>query len=124
MLNPTPYRNLPVTHKGWGHEVLIHNSPLYCAKILMFRYGGKFSFHYHIKKTETWYVNKGQFELRHLDTDRAMYVTQYLTEGDVVHIPVGNPHQLYAPRGGEIFEASTQCFDEDNYRIEAGDSQS
>ena len=45
-------------------------------------------------------------------------------EGDCITIERGMPHQLIALEdGSEIFEVSTQHFDEDSYRIRKGDSQ-
>ena len=46
-----------------------------------------------------------------------------LKKGDVVRQRVGQPHQLFALTDGEVFEVSTQHFDEDSYRVFAGDSQ-
>ena len=45
-------------------------------------------------------------------------------EGACITIERGQPHQLVALEdGSEIFEVSTQHFDEDSYRIRKGDSQ-
>ncbi len=106
--------------KGWGHELVIHNSSEYCGKILVFKKGCKFSMHYHIKKQETWYVNKGEFKFIWVDTGTAKKYTKLLKTGDVVTITRGMPHQLYAITSGEIFEISTQHFNSDSYRVEKG----
>ena len=107
--------------KGWGHEVIIHNSEKYCGKILVFKKGCRFSMHYHIIKQETWYVNKGKFIFRWINTEVGETITQSLNEKDAVTIPIGMPHQLEAIEDGEIFEISTQHFDSDSYRIFTGD---
>ena len=107
--------------KGWGHELIIVNNELYCGKILVFKAGCKFSLHYHIIKQETWYVNKGSFRFSWIDTEEGGQHTQELNVGDVVTIPIGMPHQLYAYEDGEIFEISTQHFDSDSYRVWKGD---
>jgi quercetin dioxygenase-like cupin family protein len=109
--------------KAWGEEVIIHNGEDYCGKLLRFRKNGKFSMHFHSKKTETWYVNKGRFELITIDTRTAARQHISLVEGDIVHIERNTPHQLEALEEGEIFEVSTPHMDEDSYRIEKGDSQ-
>jgi len=106
--------------KGWGHELIIVNNEEYCGKILVFKKGCKFSMHYHIKKQETWYVNKGMFIFKWIDTDTAKVHEDILEVADVVTIPRGMPHQLEAIEDGEIFEISTQHFDTDSYRIEKG----
>ncbi len=106
--------------KGWGHEIVIVNNELYCGKILVFKAGCKFSMHYHIIKQETWYVNKGSFQFRWINTEDASIQSMELSVGDVVTIPIGMPHQLEAVEDGEIFEISTQHFDSDSYRVWKG----
>lgn len=106
--------------KGWGHELVIHNSSDYCGKILVFKAGCKFSMHYHILKQETWYVNQGEFEFVWIETNSAKRFKKILKVGDVVTITRGLPHQLIALTEGEIFEISTEHFDSDSYRIEKG----
>ena len=107
--------------KGWGHELIIHNSEKYCGKLLVFKAGCKFSMHYHLLKQETWYVNKGTFIYRWIDTNQGTELSTQLTVGDVVTQYPGQPHQLEALEDGEIFEVSTQHFDSDSYRIWKGD---
>jgi quercetin dioxygenase-like cupin family protein len=109
--------------KGWGHELVIANSPKYCGKILHFHTGGMFSMHYHILKEETWYVASGRFRFRYIDTTTATLYETILQKGDVVTNMVGQPHQLICEEAGEIFETSTEHFDSDSYRVFKGDSQ-
>lgn len=110
--------------KGWGEEIIITNNELYCGKILVFKEGYKFSMHYHLIKDETWYVNKGRFLYRWIDTETADLHEQILVVGDVVRQYPGQPHQLEALADGEIFEVSTQHFDSDSYRVFKGSNQS
>lgn len=112
-----------VIPKGWGEEIIITNNELYCGKILSFKEGAKFSMHYHLIKDETWYVNKGEFIYRWIDTETADIIEQKLYKGDVVRQRPGQPHQLEAITSGEIFEVSTEHFDSDSYRVWKGDSQ-
>lgn len=109
--------------KGWGEELIIENNELYCGKLLIFKAGCKFSMHYHMIKDETWYVDKGDFIYRWIDTETAEVVEQKLKSGDVVRQKPGQPHQLEALSEGVIFEISTQHFDSDSYRVWKGDSQ-
>lgn len=109
--------------KGWGYELVIINTPLYCGKIMHFNKDAKFSMHFHIKKTETWYINSGRFEFRYIDTTNADAKTRFLGLGDVVTNEIGQPHQIICLEEGDVFEVSTQHFDEDSYRVAKGDSQ-
>ena len=109
--------------KGWGEELIIENNEMYCGKLLIFKKGCKFSMHYHLIKDETWYVDKGEFIYRWIDTETAETIEQKLKPGDVVRQRVGQPHQIIALTDGTIFEVSTQHFDEDSYRVMKGDSQ-
>jgi mannose-6-phosphate isomerase-like protein (cupin superfamily) len=109
--------------KGWGEELIIENNEMYCGKLLIFKKGCRFSMHYHLIKDETWYVDKGEFIYRWIDTDTAETIEQKLKVGDVVRQRVGQPHQLIALTDGVVFEVSTQHFDEDSYRVVKGDTQ-
>lgn len=112
-----------IVEKKWGRELILHNRADYCAKILQFNAGAKFSMHFHIMKTETWYVNKGMFILRYINPENADKIEITLNAGDIIEVDRGTPHQLECISGGEIFEASTMHYDYDSYRVEKGDSQ-
>ena len=109
--------------KGWGEELIIENNDKYCGKLLIFKAGCKFSMHYHMIKDETWYVDKGEFIYRWIDTETAETHEQHLKVGDIVRQRPGQPHQLEAKTEGTIFEVSTTHFDSDSYRVWKGDSQ-
>ena len=70
--------------KGWGHELHIENNQDYCAKLLVFNKGKKFSMHYHVEKYETWYIQKGKLKFTWIDPDNADKITNELNKGDVV----------------------------------------
>lgn len=109
--------------KNWGCEIIFHNDSNYCGKILRFKSGAKFSMHFHIQKIETWYIAKGEFIIKYIDTKTANEYEEKIGPGTIVEIGKGNPHMLIALTKGEIFEVSTQHFDDDCYRIFKGDSQ-
>ena len=109
--------------KGWGEELIIENNDLYCGKLLIFKEGCKFSMHYHLIKDETWYVDKGEFLYRWINTNNAEVIEERLKVGDVVRQRPGQPHQLEALSNGRIFEVSTHHEDSDSYRVAKGDSQ-
>ena len=112
-----------IVPKAWGEEVWIHNDEEYCGKILrFFKAGNKFSLHYHILKKESWYVAKGSFKYIWVDTKKGEEKKIIITPGECITINRGEPHQLIALQdNSEIFEVSTQHFDEDSYRIRKGD---
>lgn len=115
--------DLDIVPKNWGWEIILHNDEDYCGKILKFKDGAKFSMHFHLKKKETFYVVKGEFLLKFIDTDNATHYEKRVSAGSVIEINQGDPHQLIALTEGEIVEISTQHYDDDSYRIEKGDSQ-
>ena len=112
-----------IVSKAWGMEIIIHNDDGYCGKILRFNEGAKFSMHFHLIKKETWYVASGTFLLSYIDTRDATEKERELNVGDIITVERGDPHQLLSITGGDIFEVSTQHFDDDSYRIKKGDSQ-
>ena len=58
--------------KGWGKELIFATTDKYCGKLMFFdKKGAKFSMHFHKDKDETWYVDKGEFLYRWIDTDTA-----------------------------------------------------
>jgi mannose-6-phosphate isomerase-like protein (cupin superfamily) len=109
--------------KGWGHELHIVNNNNYCLKFLVFNKGKKFSMHYHLDKTETWYVSQGEFKLYLLNTDNAFVETYSFKEGHILTLHPGQPHQLEAIIDSIIIEVSTYDQAHDNYRVFPGDSQ-
>lgn len=110
--------------KGWGYEDWLVNKDLYCGKLLFFKKGKRCSWHYHELKDETFYVHKGSIELTFgWDDDLYSLNTRkiVLEVGDTFHIPIGMRHRMKGIEDTELFEFSTQHFDEDSYRIEKGD---
>ena len=112
-----------IVNKAWGYEVIFVNNEKYCGKILHFNKDSCFSMHFHIRKEETWYVNSGRFLLKYIDTKNANILEITLEKGDVITNKIGEPHQLFCIEEGDVFEVSTQHFDEDSYRVIKGDSQ-
>jgi len=122
-LQAQPYEGKRV-EKTWGYELWIINNELYCGKLLVFKEGKQFSMHYHLLKDEAWYVSKGVFTYKYIDTETAHQNEILIKEGDCIHLLPGQPHQLLAlTEGATIFEVSTQHFDSDSYRVKPGDSQ-
>jgi quercetin dioxygenase-like cupin family protein len=108
--------------KGWGHEVWIVNNDQYCGKILHFDSGKRCSFHYHKLKTETFYLQSGKMMVLYSDGDSLEEAESLVLQaGEAFHVPLGLRHQMIALQDSELFEFSTQHFEEDSYRIVKGD---
>ena len=57
---PNTSTSQPEIHpKGWGRELWIANSELYCGKILELNEDKRCSIHYHKLKDETFYILSG-----------------------------------------------------------------
>ena len=108
--------------KGWGFEKWIVNTEEYCGKLLYFAKSKKCSWHYHKLKDETFYIQSGKILLKYSDSDDISDANEIiLNKGDKFHIYRGLRHQMFALEDTELFEFSTQHFDEDSYRLEKGD---
>jgi mannose-6-phosphate isomerase-like protein (cupin superfamily) len=118
--NLTKKQHVEIVSKGWGKEIIFVNNDEYCGKILCFNKNKKFSMHYHLKKKETWYVNKGQFILVWIEPGTGITYSEYLNEGDVITNERGEAHQLIALEDSEVFEVSTKHYDDDSFRIYKG----
>lgn len=109
--------------KNWGWEDWLINNEQFCGKILHFNKGAKFSAHFHGIKNEVQYLHSGKMILRYIDGHNAAQLEREINVGDVINIPRFQVHQLEAIEESEIFEVSSQHFEEDSYRVLPGDSQ-
>lgn len=108
--------------KGWGYEKWIVNKDLYCGKLLFFNAGKKCSWHYHVKKDEVFYLQSGRMIVRYSDEDNLEEAEELMLEpGMNFYIYPGLRHQMEAIEDSELYEFSTEHFDEDSYRIVKGD---
>jgi quercetin dioxygenase-like cupin family protein len=108
--------------KGWGFEKWIVNNSEYCGKLLYFVKGKRCSWHYHILKDETFYIQSGKVLLKYYDFDEIEDAKEIvLGPGDKFHIYRGLRHQIFALEDTELFEFSTQHFDTDSIRVIPGD---
>ena len=108
--------------KGWGHELWIVNKPAYCGKLLYFNKGKRCSWHYHKIKDEVFYLQSGKLLVKYSDDDELNEAKEKVLEaGQNFHVYTGLRHQMIALEDTELFEFSTQHFDEDSYRIVKGD---
>lgn len=122
IIKPT-FRKLEIVKKGWGEERLIANNDKYCGKLLVFKAGKQFSGHYHMEKTESFYVLSGTLEFYYYDLTNADELCFTAKEGDIIDIPIGCPHKILALKDTVVVEVSTHHEDTDSFRIVKGDSQ-
>lgn len=109
--------------KGWGNEYIFATNEKYCGKLLNFHQNAKFSMHFHAEKDESWFVLKGKFLVRYIDTTNAEIKEIILNENDGWRNKPLMPHQVICLEQGTIIEVSTPDSVEDNYRVMKGDSQ-
>ena len=120
--NNTITRTHKLVPKGWGYEKWIVNSEKYCGKLLRIVKGKKLSWHFHKIKDEVMYVQSGSILIHYGYSENIEEANEaHLSSGDSFHIPTGMIHRIYAYEDSDIFEFSTQHFDEDSYRLEKGD---
>ena len=79
--------------------------------------------HFHDKKHETWYILSGQISVSWVDALNAQKHSRIISVGEMVDIPRLQTHQVHALEDTRILEVSTQHFEDDSYRVIAGDSQ-
>ena len=117
------FRKATEIPKGWGQETVIANNDKYCGKLLIYDKAEiESSSHFHIKKSETFFVFSGEFLFNMWDESGTKLAT-VIRVGDVIDIPAGCPHRVKCISPGTIFEVSTPHSDEDVIRIEPGESQ-
>ena len=108
--------------KGWGFERWIVNKEEYCGKLLYFFKGKMCSWHFHKIKDETFYIQSGKIKLLWSYGDDISKANEIILEkGDRWHVKIGQRHRMIALEDTELFEFSTQHFDEDSYRLQRGD---
>lgn len=114
--------SIKLVPKGWGFEKWIVNKEEYCGKLLYFVKGKQCSWHYHILKDETFYIQSGKILLRYSEEDDLTFSDELILEkGDKFHVIRGMRHQMTALEDTELFEFSTQHFESDSIRIIKGD---
>ena len=112
-----------IVQKGWGSETIFASTDMYCGKLLNFNKDAKFSMHFHAKKDESWYILRGKFLIKFIETKDASLHDIELKVGEVWRNRPFQPHQVICIEEGTIIEVSTPDSVEDNYRVSKGDSQ-
>ena len=108
--------------KSWGDERWIVNNDQYCGKILTVRPGQHCGWHWHPRKTETFWVLAGVLELYSRDWpfetgNRA--VTYLLADECALTLPAGTAHTFRGRSGTAVtfLEISTHHDDADTIRL-------
>ena len=108
--------------KGWGHELWIVNKEEYCGKLLFLEKGKKCSWHFHKIKDEVFYLQSGKLAVYYSEGDnRSKAECLVLSPGQNFYVYPGLRHQMIAIEDSELFEFSTEHFDEDSHRLLKGD---
>jgi len=116
------FSEIKIVPKGWGYEKWICNNKEYCGKLLHIIKGKKCSWHYHILKDETFYLQEGKLLVRYSDENNIEDAKELILEkGDKFYVYRGLRHQMFALEDSDLFEFSTEHFDSDSYRILRGD---
>jgi len=111
-----------LVEKSWGEERWIVNNDRYCGKVLSVNPGKHCGWHYHLRKTETFWVVAGELELYSRDWpfetgNRA--VTYLLEDGLSLTLPAGTAHTFRGRAGKAVtfLEISTHHDDADTIRL-------
>jgi len=104
--------------KGWGYEKWIVNKKEYCGKLLFFNKGKRCSWHHHKIKDEVFYLQSGKMIVRFSDEDDIQEAQEIILEpGQNFYVYPGLRHQMEAIEDIELYEFSTEHFEEDSYSI-------
>ena len=115
-------RGMTYVPKGWGSETWMTNNHLYCGKILKFNKHKQCSWHYHVRKDETFFLQSGRLRLTYGNVDDITQAkTIILVPETTFHVPPGMRHQMFAEEDSILLETSTQHLDSDSIRVTKGD---
>jgi mannose-6-phosphate isomerase-like protein (cupin superfamily) len=122
--------------KGWGSEDFIFHIPsektsqqlssISTVKILNFLPDKKLSIHYHVEKSEFFYILDGEIFVEIFDLNNKIIYEFCMTSGDKIFVPKGTPHRMRCQNildkcGARLLEVSTLDQSSDSYRILKGD---
>lgn len=116
--------------KGWGYELWIVNSDLYCGKLLRFEEGKRCALHYHARKDETFFVSRGLVAIHYckslteyvaLAREQKPMLLKILAGGQPFYVSPGMVHMIEARTLSDIFEFSTHHEDGDSFFVQKGD---
>lgn len=103
--------------RDWGTEELIVECEHYIGKRLTMKAGSAGGLQYHRRKVESFLLVSG-FALVDYEGSPGALSKRHLQEGEMVHVPAGAVHRVYAVTDCVFYEWSTPVFD-DRVRVEA-----
>jgi mannose-6-phosphate isomerase-like protein (cupin superfamily) len=96
--------------KPWGYEIIWAETPKYVGKLLHIRAGHKLSRQYHVRKDETFFVQRGEMDLE-LGTPPNVEVRRLGEHGNF-HCPPNTVHRMVAITDVDVLEVSTPELDD------------
>jgi len=104
-----------VISKIWGHEEIFINSKNYCFKKLNLVVNFISSYHYHIKKDESFIIGENSSDI-YMCVEGIKFKMQ---PGNFIHMPPGYKHQFAAMKNAPtyFYEVSTEDSSEDSIRL-------
>jgi len=106
-------------NKYWGYMTTIIDHDNISVKRIFMSKGSQSSLEYHIKKKESYLIEKGKLKVG-FRVGRAQNKSLIMNEGDVITIPIGLMHMRMAQEDTMIVEISTPDSDSDSYLVEDG----
>jgi mannose-6-phosphate isomerase-like protein (cupin superfamily) len=116
---PPVSRVVKDVEKYWGNMKTLFENEQCSVKRIFMKKGTQSSMEYHIKKEESYYIEKGKLRVG-TRIARARNTSFVLDKGDVFHIPVGFMHMRMALEDTVIIEFSTLDDDGDSHIVEDG----
>ena len=102
---------LTVTHKPWGGEELLAHTGEYALKRIHVKQGSRPSLQYHERKSESLYLLEGKLSIE-IGNGKDTLVTEEILPGQVVDIPTGTIHRVFALEDSVVIEVSTPQLDD------------
>ena len=102
---------LAEVHKPWGGEELLAHTQDYALKRICVRQGSRPSLQYHERKSESLYLLEGKLGIEIGDNLDSLAIEEILP-GQVVDIPRGTIHRVFALLDSVLIEVSTPELDD------------
>lgn len=93
---------MEVVKKPWGCYFDIVRQPAFVQKVIVCKKGELLSFQSHNYRDELWYCVSGTGTMRLADSPESQSTYFTLLQGEKVHIPKGQLHQLIADKGTDV----------------------
>jgi mannose-6-phosphate isomerase len=102
---------LSEVHKPWGGEELLAHTQDYALKRICVKQGSRPSLQYHERKSESLYLLEGKLGIEIGDSQDSL-VTEEIHPGQVVDVPRGTIHRVFALEDSVVIEVSTPQLDD------------